>query len=91
MVRHGKHSHAKPNQTAEEGKEVWVNMVKGIIKTVGDSNEDLTFGLEKICVSKKVPRSWMNLNKPKFVVSNMIAKIKKNILFMLWFLISRVS
>lgn len=57
-------------------------MVKGIIKTVGDSNEDLTIGLEKICGSKKVPRRWMNLNKPKFVVSNMITKIKKNILFM---------
>jgi len=69
MVRHGKHSHAKPDESAEERKEVWVSMVKSLIKSVGDSNEDLTIALEKICRAKKVPRRWLNLNKPKFVVN----------------------
>jgi hypothetical protein len=68
MVRHGKHSHAKPDQSAEERKEVWVSMVEKLIKSVGDSDEDLTIALEKISRAKKVPRRWLNLNKPKFVV-----------------------
>ncbi|EFX76922.1 cell growth-regulating nucleolar protein [Daphnia pulex] len=67
MVRHGKHSHAKPDQSAEERKEVWVSMVERLIKSVGDSDEDLTIALEKISRAKKVPRRWLNLNKPKFV------------------------
>ena len=76
MVRHGKHSHAKPDQSADERKDLWINMVQSLIKSVGDSNEDLTIALEKIGRAKKVPRRWINLNKPKFVVRD-IAKVGK--------------
>ncbi|KAI9561859.1 cell growth-regulating nucleolar protein [Daphnia sinensis] len=63
MVRH---THAKLQEYTIERKENWKAMLNGMIKSVGDSNEDLTIALEKLCNSKKVPRRWIKLNKSKF-------------------------
>lgn len=86
-----KHAHARLEQYAIDRKENWMAMLKGMIKSVGDANEDLTIALEKLCQSKKVPRRWIKLNKPKFMnfLKYLRYKIDPKIAEQLWGMFSK--